>query len=198
MSESRTTLLTSRVRRQRYTTSPRKPYVRTLLRRHLQSSSSSSARGPSSSSRAIIIIRIWIARLPRGNSSTRAPRRYLDTYTICCGVGNRRQLVSGIAFSPRKLRRRVAMKMMFMGGRYVIFSFPFHAGAHDDVKLCRRVRGNSLNDLMLSSIYVCSVISSEVSRPTVIITSRFLLFALFSLIAIDFPSNLPRDENTIL
>lgn len=170
------------------------------LRWHLQSSSSSSAQGPSSSSRAIIIIRIWIAIASwKLEHSARA-----DIVTrICYGAGNRRQLVSDIAFSARKLRRRVAMKMMFMSGRYVIFP-----------SSCRRVRWREVMSSspreffewfnVISDTYGYTVVYSEIFR--VYITLRFFYYsyyyfavfsALFSFIANHFPSNLRCAENWI-
>lgn len=126
VSESRTMLLTSRVRRQRYTTllaASTPPMASAIVIVVIE------VRGPSSSSRAIIIIRIWIRDCLLWKLEHTARADILTRIRVCYGVGNRRQLVSGIAFSPRKLRCRVAMKMMFMSGRYVIFSFS-----------CRRVR----------------------------------------------------------
>lgn len=63
--------------------------------------------------------------------------------------------------------------------------FPSHAGAYDDVKLCRR--GNSLNDLMLSRIRICCNIQRFSSYSYYIIITLRFLFALFSFIATDFP-----------
>lgn len=115
VSESRTTLLTSRVRRQRYTTllAPQTP--------------------PMASAIVVIVIGLrTVIIIPCDHHyphldrdclvETRAhgPRRYLDTYMLWSSVIDDSSFLASL-FLRENCDAGVAMKMMFMSDRYVIF-----------------------------------------------------------------------------
>lgn len=152
VSESRTTLLTSRVRRQRYTTLP---CSRGLLRRHLPSSS---ARGPSSSSRAIIIIHIWIRDCPM-ETRAHGPRRYPGlVYVMALVIGDVARFWRRFFFREN-CDAASQWKWCLWAAVTLFFFFPFHTPArYGDVKLCRRVRGEFFEWFNVISKYVrCNV-----------------------------------------
>lgn len=194
VSESRTMLLTSRVRRQRCTTLLAAYTSDGIYNRHRRHRPKDRHHHPARS-----LLSASGSRLPRGNSSTRSVQISWRVYVMARVIDDSSFLTS--LFLRENCDAASQWKWCLCAA--VMLFFPFHAGAYDDVKLCRRVRGNSLNDLMFISD-TCIVIYSESFR--VYITLRFFYysyyyFTIFSplsiFIANHFPSNLRWKLNRI-